>query len=141
MCCVAPPLPHAPGCCVQDYTTQVLDQYVISANVAPVAFNVFTTLPLDANYTMILNTALHQMAEMKALVLLTVEPADGLSAVTYDAIGVLAGYIKQAQLVISLNALPCAPKLELRLFPCCLWSCLPPLSRQSGLANCQCVAN
>lgn len=74
---------------------------MVQAEIAPVAYNVFTTLPLDANSTQRLDIALPQLAEMKALVLLTVEPNEGLSAVTYAEIGKLGYYIKQAQLVRS----------------------------------------
>lgn len=76
-----------------------VEQYVQQAGISPAVFNVYTTLPMDGNSTTVLNTALPQLAAMKALVHLTVEPQDGLSAVTYQAIGTLAYYIKNAQLV------------------------------------------
>ena len=84
---------------LQDYTSQSVEQYVAEADVTPAAFNVFVTLPLDTNSTKILETTLPQLAQMKALVLLTVEPTQGLHAVTYATIGTLGYYIKQAQLV------------------------------------------
>ena len=96
-CSSLSPLP-----CSQDYTIWTdLDEYVSKADVKPVAFNVFCTLPLDVNSTNILTNALPQLAAMKALVLLTVEPTQGLHKVTYDTIGQLGYYIKQAQLVWS----------------------------------------
>lgn len=65
----------------------------------PAAFNVFVTLPLDYNSTKILNLAMPQLARIKALVLITIEPKEGLHKVTYATIGTLGWYIKQAQLV------------------------------------------
>lgn len=86
-----------------------VEQYVQQAGISPAVFNVYTTLPMDGNSTTVINTALPQLAAMKALVHLTVEPQDGLSAVTYQAIGKLAYYIKNAQLVrlVACRRLPC----------------------------------
>ena len=76
-----------------------VQDYINQAGLQPAVFNVFTTLPVDDNSTKILNLALPQLAELKALVFLTIEPSYGLSRVTYAEINKLAFYIKQAQLV------------------------------------------
>ena len=80
-----------------------MDDYISKADIKPAAFNVFVTMPLDKNSTIIVNTALPQLARSKALVLLTVEPMQGLDKVTYDEIGKLGYHIKQAQLVRQLH--------------------------------------
>ncbi|KAK9786491.1 hypothetical protein WJX73_000886 [Symbiochloris irregularis] len=81
-----------------DFTSMSVQQYTQQAGIYPAVWNIYVTLPMDGNSTTVLNTALPQLAAIKALVHLTVEPQSGLAAVTYPAIGKLAYYIKNAQL-------------------------------------------
>ena len=90
------------GCWVgvtKDFRSEPLSTYLPRAGLAPAAYNLYVNLPLDQNSTSIMSTALPQIAAQGAIVLLTVEPIGGLANITYDAIGQLAYYIKQFQLV------------------------------------------
>ena len=90
------------GCWVgvtKDFRSEPLSTYLPRAGLAPAAYNLYVNLPLDQNSTSILSTALPQIAAQGAVVLLTVEPIRGYANLTYDAIGQLAYYIKQFQLV------------------------------------------
>ena len=66
---------------------------------APVVFNVFVSIPLNGTTTMYLQQTLPQIAAAKAICLLSVEPDQGLSAVTTPAVQELASYIMQYEQV------------------------------------------
>lgn len=60
---------------------------------APVIWNVFVSLPLNDTTRGYLQQTLPQVASAKGIVLLSVEPDQGLSAVTATAVTELAGII------------------------------------------------
>ena len=78
---------------------------VCRAGVQPVIWNVFVSLPLNATTISYLQSTLPQIASAKAICLLTVEPDQGLAAVTPAAVQALAGYITTYEKV-KLCALP-----------------------------------
>ena len=78
-----------------------VSDYPAKAGISPAAYNVFVTLPLDDNSTLILTKALPKLAKQKALIMLTIEPTQGLHMVTYAVIEALGYYVHQAQLVCS----------------------------------------
>jgi hypothetical protein len=61
--------------------------------VSPVIWNIFVSLPLNGTTTGYLQQTLPQIAAAKAICLLTVEPDQGLAAVTASAVQELATYI------------------------------------------------
>ena len=71
-----------------------------STGVQPVIWNVFMSLPMNATMTDYIQTVLPQIAAVRGVVLLSVEPDRGLAAVTTDAINQLASYITQYEKVI-----------------------------------------
>ena len=66
-------------------------------------WNVFVQLPLNSTLTSYMDTILPQIAAVKGIALLTVEPMAGLAAVTTDSVRQLAKYITQYQKVINLD--------------------------------------
>ena len=66
---------------------------------APVVFNVFVSIPLNGTTTTYLQQILPQIAAANAICLLSVEPDQGLSAVTTSAVQELASYIMEYEQV------------------------------------------
>ena len=71
-----------------------------SSTVQPVVYNVFVSIPLNATTSSYLDQVLPEIAAANAVVLLTVEPDQGLAAVTGTAISGLATYILEYQQVM-----------------------------------------
>ena len=86
---------------------------------APVVFDVFVSIPLNGTTTTYLQQTLPQIAAANAICLLTVEPDQGLPAVTTSAVQELASYITQYEQV---GVLPCSSVL-LSSRQCLMQSC------------------
>ena len=73
--------------------------FLCRTGVSPVIWNVFVSIPLNSTTTTYLQQTLPQIAAADAICLLTVEPFQGLAAVTPAAVKELASYIMQAEQV------------------------------------------
>ena len=72
---------------------------ICRTGMSPVIWNVFISLPMNATITGYMETVVPQIAAIRGIVLLSVEPDQGLAAVTTTAVQQLADYITRYEKV------------------------------------------
>lgn len=72
---------------------------ICRTGMSPVIWNVFISLPMNATITGYMETVVPQIAAIRGIVLLSVEPDQGLAAVTTTAVQQLADYITKYEKV------------------------------------------
>jgi hypothetical protein len=103
--------------------------------VQPVIWNVFVSLPLNGTTTGYLEQTLPQIAAAKAICLLTVEPDQGLAAVTASAVQELATYITTYEKVNFRAPIYCHSPCEPAWAATCQRSSVVSLIRPSRLCQ------
>lgn len=99
-----PILPNGPGAWLGsafEVHTEAVETYRKRVGISPAIFNIFVPLPLGENGTSYLRLAIPQFTAIKAGIMITATPLDGLAAVTEGAIDELAFFISQAEQVRS----------------------------------------
>lgn len=83
--------------------SETFTEYNSRIGFTPAIFSVFIRFPLDDSARGYLRFVLPQLQAKKCIVMITVEPFNGLSGVTSSAASELATYIRQAEQVCHLH--------------------------------------
>lgn len=89
---------------------ETIASYAQRLGFTPAIFNIFVPLPLTTDARAYLQSVIPQLTAIKAQAMLTIQPTEGLAAVSEGSIRELADYIKQAERV------RCSPCVD-------VWTC------------------